>query len=42
MRDLVKRTERFVRTYHAGQCRKGTAKEPYTVPLEEVPSFVEQ
>jgi hypothetical protein len=41
MRDLVKRPVRFVRACHADQYRKGTAKEPYTVPLEEVPSFVE-
>ena len=40
MRDLVKRTERFVRTCHAGQCRKGTAKAPYAIHLEEVASLV--
>ena len=41
MTDLVKRAERFARVCHAGQCRKGVAKEPYTIHLEEVSSLVE-
>jgi len=41
MSDLVKRAERFARVCHAGQCRKGAAKEPYTIHLEEVSSLVE-
>ena len=41
MNDLLERAERFARVCHAGQCRKGTAKEPYTVHLEEVSSLVE-
>ena len=39
MTDLVKRAERFARVCHAGQCRKGAAKEPYTIHLEEVSSL---
>ena len=41
MSDLIGRAERYARVCHAGQCRKGTAKEPYTVHLEEVSSLVE-
>lgn len=41
MTDLVKRAERYARVCHAGQCRKGAAKEPYTIHLEDVSSFVE-
>ena len=40
MTDLIERAERFARVCHAGQCRKGAAKEPYTVHLEEVSSLV--
>ena len=41
MLDLIERAERFARVCHAGQCRKGAAKEPYTIHLEEVSSLVE-
>ena len=41
MIDLIERAERFARVCHAGQCRKGAAKEPYTIHLEEVSSLVE-
>ena len=41
MTDLIKRAERFARVCHSGQCRKGAAKEPYTIHLEEVSSLVE-
>ena len=41
MLDLVKRAERFARVCHAGQCRKGAAREPYTIHLEEVSSLHE-
>lgn len=41
MTDLVKRAERFARMCHAGQYRKGAAKEPYTIHLKEVSSLVE-
>ena len=41
MKDLIKRAERFARERHAGQCRKGTSKEPYTIHLEEVATLVE-
>ena len=41
MTDLVKRAERFARVCHACQCRKGAAKEPYTIHLKEVSSLVE-
>ena len=34
------RAARFARVRHAGQCRKGAAKEPYTMHLEEVSSLV--
>ena len=40
MLDLIERAERFARVCHAGQCRKGAAKEPYTIHLEEVSSLV--
>ena len=40
MKDLIERAERFARVCHAGQCRKGAAKEPYTIHLEEVSSLV--
>ena len=42
MLDLVKRAERFARERHAGQFRKGAAREPYTINLEEVASLVEK
>ena len=42
MLDLVKRAERFARERHAGQFRKGAAREPYTIHLEEVASLVEK
>ena len=42
MTDLVKRAERFARVCHSGQCRKGAAKEPYTIHLEEVSSLVQK
>ena len=42
MKDLIERAERFARVCHAGQCRKGAAKEPYTIHLEEVSSLVEK
>jgi (p)ppGpp synthase/HD superfamily hydrolase len=41
MTDLLERAERFARVCHAGQCRKGTAKEPYTIHLEEVSTLVD-
>ena len=40
MLDLIERAERFARVCHAGQCRKGASKEPYTIHLEEVSSLV--
>ena len=42
MSDLVKRAERFARERHAGQFRKGAAREPYTIHLEEVASLIEK
>jgi len=42
MIDLVERAERFARVCHFGQFRKGAAKEPYTIHLEEVSSLVEK
>ena len=42
MTDLVKRAERFARVCHFGQFRKGAAKEPYTIHLEEVSFLVEK
>ena len=42
MKDLIKRAEQFARERHAGQCRKGTSKEPYTIHLEEVATLVEK
>ena len=41
MLDLIERAERFARVCHSGQCRKGAAKEPYIIHLEEVSSLVE-
>ena len=41
MKDLIERAERFARVCHSGQCRKGAAKEPYAIHLEEVSSLVE-
>ena len=40
MNDLVQRAESFARTAHAGQTRKGAAREPYATHLEEVADFV--
>ena len=40
MIDLVKRAERFARERHDGQFRKGAAREPYIIHLEEVASLV--
>lgn len=42
MSDLILRAERFARERHSGQFRKGTAKEPYAVHLEEVVSLVKR
>ena len=42
MTDLVKRAERYARVCHFGQFRKGAAREPYTIHLEEVSSLVEK
>ena len=42
MSDLIKRAERFARVCHFGQFRKGAAKEPYSIHLEEVLSLVEK
>ncbi len=42
MKDLLKRAEQFARERHYGQFRKGTAREPYTIHLEEVSSLVEK
>ena len=41
MSDLIERAERFARVCHAGQCRKGAAREPYSIHLEEVSYLVE-
>ena len=40
MTDLVARAEGFARAAHAGQTRKGAAREPYALHLEEVADFV--
>ena len=40
MVDLIDRAERFAREKHEGQFRKGIAKEPYVVHLEEVAAYV--
>lgn len=40
MNDLLERAEAFARRAHEGQFRKGEAKEPYTVHLEEVVELV--
>ena len=42
MSDLIKRAERFARVCHFGQFRKGAAREPYTIHLEEVSSLVKK
>jgi len=42
MLDLIKRAERFARERHAGQFRKGAAREPYTIHLEVVAYLVEK
>ena len=42
MNDLISRAERFARVCHEGQSRKGKAKEPYTIHLEEVASLTER
>jgi len=42
MNDLTRRAERFARVCHEGQFRKGKAKEPYTIHLEEVATLVEK
>ena len=40
--DIVENAERFARERHAGQFRKGKAKEPYVTHLEEVCDLVKQ
>lgn len=40
MIELVARAEAFARERHAGQTRKGAAREPYASHLEEVVAFV--
>ena len=40
MVDLIDRAEHFAREKHEGQFRKGIAKEPYVVHLEEVAAYV--
>ena len=40
MNDLISRAERFARVCHEGQFRKGKAKEPYTIHLEEVANLL--
>ena len=42
MNDLISRAERFARVRHEGQFRKGKAKEPYTIQIEEVAALVER
>ena len=42
MNDLISRAERFARVCHEGQFRKGKAKEPYTIHLEEVATLTER
>ena len=42
MSDLILRAERFARVRHSGQFRKGTAREPYAVHLEEVVLLVKR
>ena len=42
MSDLISLAERFARVRHDGQFRKGKAKEPYTIHLEEVASLEER
>ena len=41
MSDLISRAERFARARHEEQFRKGKAREPYTIHLEEVAALVE-
>jgi (p)ppGpp synthase/HD superfamily hydrolase len=40
MSDIVSRAAAFARKAHAGQSRKGVAKEPYVSHVEEVAAFV--
>lgn len=40
MSDIVSRAAAFARNAHAGQTRKGAAKEPYITHAEEVADFV--
>lgn len=40
MSDIVSRAAAFARNAHAGQSRKGAAKEPYVSHVEEVAGFV--
>ena len=40
MKDLIIRAEQFAQERHYGQFRKGAAKEPYIIHLEEVSSLV--
>ena len=42
MNDLISRAERFARVRHEGQFRKGKAKEPYIIHLEEVAALAER
>ena len=42
MIDVVQRAERFARVCHFGQFRKGAAREPYIIHLEEVSALVEK
>lgn len=42
MSDIVSRAAAFARDAHSGQTRKGAAKEPYAVHLEEVADFVQR
>ena len=42
MNDLISRAERFARVRHEGQFRKGKAKEPYIIHLEEVAALVKR
>ncbi|MCA0270755.1 MAG: HD domain-containing protein [Proteobacteria bacterium] len=40
MSDTLSRAADFARNAHAGQSRKGAAKEPYITHVEEVAAFV--
>ena len=42
MEDLLSSAEQFARLRHSHQFRKGAAKEPYTIHLEEVTSLVKK